>query len=313
MPDRRSVDDLSIEELEEILAIRKREARLARLKRLREDGRVVDVPESNAPSPAGEPPARVTSRSYYHVQTEADEPARRRFNLRPNRATAKKWRDRLLLLVEIGAVVGLVFVAISMEQARVETNQAAALAPTLPPPAPTPLITAVVLPSGHRPPTTPGGAAPNLDEVPPHLRAFVQSVTPQPIPTPGPGQPTRLQIPAINVDAQIVPGDGWEELKKGVGHHIGSANPGARGNLVLSAHNDVFGEIFRYLDQLKAGDEIIVFAGSQRYRYVINGSRVVPPTQVDVMAPTSGPTITLISCYPYLVDNQRIVVFGELQ
>jgi sortase (surface protein transpeptidase) len=30
------------------------------------------------------------------------------------------------------------------------------------------------------------------------------------------------------------------------------------------------------------------------------------------MEPTARPTITLISCYPYLVDTQRIVVFAEL-
>ena len=44
MPDRRSVDELSIEELEEILAVRKRAAREARLKRLRAEGSVIDVP-----------------------------------------------------------------------------------------------------------------------------------------------------------------------------------------------------------------------------------------------------------------------------
>jgi sortase (surface protein transpeptidase) len=30
------------------------------------------------------------------------------------------------------------------------------------------------------------------------------------------------------------------------------------------------------------------------------------------MLPTTGPTITLISCYPYLIDTHRIVLFGEL-
>jgi sortase A len=216
-------------------------------------------------------------------------------------------------LIELGAVVGLIFVVVSLEQARVETNQAVAQTQSVPTPEPTPLITAVVLPSGHRPPTSPGGAAPNLDEVPAHLRAFVQSVTPQPIATPAPGQPTRIQIPAINVDAQVVQGDSWEQLKKGVGHHFGTANPGERGNLVLSAHNDIFGEIFRHLDQLENGDEIIVSSGNQRYRYVVNQTRVIAPTQVEVMLPTHDPTVTLISCYPYLVDNQRIVVFAQLQ
>jgi len=101
-------------------------------------------------------------------------------------------------------------------------------------------------------------------------------------------------------------------LKKGVGHHIGSANPGERGNLVLSAHNDVFGEIFRHLDQLQPGDEVIIYSGSQRYRYTVSQQRLVAPTSVEVMAPTNEPTVTLISCYPYLVNNQRIVVSGQL-
>jgi len=30
------------------------------------------------------------------------------------------------------------------------------------------------------------------------------------------------------------------------------------------------------------------------------------------MAPTARATLTLISCYPYMVDNQRIAVFAEL-
>jgi sortase (surface protein transpeptidase) len=30
------------------------------------------------------------------------------------------------------------------------------------------------------------------------------------------------------------------------------------------------------------------------------------------MNPTSNATITLISCYPYLINTQRIVVLGEL-
>ena len=39
---------------------------------------------------------------------------------------------------------------------------------------------------------------------------------------------------------------------------------------------------------------------------------VVAPTAVEVMAATEQASITLISCYPYLVNKQRIVVFGDL-
>jgi sortase A len=115
------------------------------------------------------------------------------------------------------------------------------------------------------------------------------------------------------VDAPVVQGDGWEQLKKGVAQHIGSANPGEPGNIVMSAHNDVFGEIFRNLDQLKRGDEVIVYSPQNAYTYIVTDIQVVEPTDVEVMASTPDPTITLISCYPYLIDNQRIVVRGSLQ
>jgi sortase A len=120
-------------------------------------------------------------------------------------------------------------------------------------------------------------------------------------------------IPALwNSPAPVVQGDGWEQLRRGVGQHIGSANPGEAGNVVLSAHNDIFGELFRYLDQLRPGDEIVLSTATQDYTYRVTGWRTVEPTEVDVMAATTRPTVTLISCYPYLVDDQRIVVFGEL-
>ena len=141
----------------------------------------------------------------------------------------------------------------------------------------------------------------------------MQSLANLPVPTAGPQQAIRLQVPAINLDAPVVQGDGWEQLKKGVGQHAGTADPGQTGNLVLSAHNDVFGEIFRDLDQLKKGDSIVVYTAARAYTYIVTDTQVVEPTRVDLMAATPNATITLISCYPYRVDNQRIVVSAELQ
>jgi sortase A len=222
--------------------------------------------------------------------------------------------NKLLLLVEIAALAGLVLVLASSLLALRELNQSVreVLAPS-PTETPRPLIDAVVLPSGHRPPTAPGVVEPNLDEIPEHLRGLVQAITPLPIPTQGPEQPSRIVIKSISVDAPVVQGDDWDQLKKGVGHHLRSANPGERGNLVLSAHNDVFGEIFRNLEKVELKDEILVYSGSRVFRYVATQKRVIEPTEVSVMYPTSDPTLTLITCYPYLVDNKRIVVIAELQ
>jgi len=295
MKDRRSVDDLSIEELEQILAIRKHEAREARLRKMRANGRtgrmqVVDV----APG---------------LTATAVAAPAK-------PKSFATRSLNFLLLLVEVGAVVGLLYVLFNAAQVwqslNQETRQAIALTP-LPSPSPTPLIKAVVLPSGHTPPNGAGGAQFNLNEIPQNLRPLVQSLPAIAIPTPSPRQAVRMVIPAIGVDDPVVQGDGWDQLKKGIAQHIDTADPGQPGNLVVAAHNDIFGEIFRDLDQLKPGDEVQVYTAAEKFVYVITGSRIVEPTDVGVMEPTVGPTLTLISCYPYLVDTQRIVIFAELQ
>jgi sortase A len=82
--------------------------------------------------------------------------------------------------------------------------------------------------------------------------------------------------------------------------------------MVLSAHNDIFGELFRDLDRLKPGDEIRLTTATREFLYRVTRTELVEPTDVSVMAPSARPTVVLISCYPYLVDDQRIVVFAEL-
>lgn len=294
----KSPEDLTIDELRYLLVDKRRKQRQQRLERYRRTGRVVTL-ASEIPSNSLEPLVTTTPQANTFEQSV---PSLRR----------RVW-DGLLLVVEIAAVIGLAFILINglgiMRSLNVEFAQALEQ-PTL---TPTPLISAVVLPSGHTPPNAPGGAQYNEAEIPEHLRPLVQTLINIPIPTPGPEQAIRIQIPAIQVDAPIVQGDGWEQLKKGVGQHVGTTNPGQNGNLVLTAHNDVFGEIFRELDQLKPGDAVIVHTAQRAYTYLVTDSEVVEPTQVEVMAPTAKPVVTLISCYPYLVDDKRIVVKAFLQ
>ena len=229
------------------------------------------------------------------------------------RSVTRRILDGFLLLVEVAAIVGFLFILFNGVNLVRELNQEVAAALEQPTLTPTPLIVAVVLPSGHTPPNLAGGTRPNEAEIPEHLRPLVQSLAEMPVPTPGPEQATRIQIPEIGVDAPVVHGDGWEQLKKGVGQYVGSVNPGDDGNIVLSAHNDIFGEIFRDLDQLKPGDQITLFTNQRAYNYVIVDNKVVEPNAVEVMDQTENPTVTLISCYPYLIDDQRIVVTGRLQ
>jgi len=298
----KSPEELSEQELRRLLLDKRRVARQQRLERFRRTGRAVML----APDL---PPAA--------LEEWRTEPALEMLNggpaPEPVRSPRRRWMDRILLIVEILAVVGLAGILFNGMGLLRTLNQEVAAALQQPTLSSTPLITAVVLPSGHTPPTSPGGAQPNEAEIPEHLRPLVQSLANLPIPTPGPEQAIRLQIPAIGVDAPVVQGDGWDQLKKGVGQHIGSDNPGQAGNVVLSGHDDVFGEIFRDLGNLQPGDQVILYTAQHQYIYVVTGSQIVEPTQVEVMAATSEATVTLISCYPYLIDNKRIVVFAKLQ
>ena len=296
----RRVKDLSAEELRRLLVEKRRADRQARLAYFRKTGRVVEL-VSDLDSPLLD----------LSQGTVLD-------NVEDNRERRSTWSgfrrilDGLLLLVEIGAIIGLVVILLNGLDILDRLNQEAIIALEQPTLTPTPLIIAIVLPSGHTSPDTPGGARPNEAEIPQHLQPLVQSLANIPIPTPGPEQAVRIQIPAIHVDAPVVQGDGWEQLKKGVGQHIGTFNPGEGGNIVLSAHNDIFGEIFRDLDKLQPGDIITLFTSQRTYTYVITSSKIVEPTQVEVMAPTTPATLTLVSCYPYRVDDMRIAIIARL-
>lgn len=301
MQKNRPAEDLSIEQLRRLLVEKRRASRQERIERFRRTGRVVTVTSDIEGT-------RLEDLRTGVLPEQAGLPA-----YSPPRSKRKRILDSLLLVIEVLAVIGLLFILLNGVSLIRELNQEVVSVLAQPTLTPTPLIVAVVLPSGHTPPNAPGGARPNDAEIPAHLRPLVQSLAEIPVPTPGPEQALRIQVPAIGIDAPVVQGDGWEQLKKGVGQHLGTSDPGRPGNMVLSAHNDIFGEIFRDLDRLKPGDQVIIYTNQRAYTYVVNNSKIVEPTQVEVMEATSHPSVTLISCYPYLVDNQRIVVSARLE
>ncbi len=297
MPRKRYAEDLSVEELRLLLIEKQRARRQKRLEHFRRSGRLVVV-EDHPTQPLLE---ALASRP---LSDEASS-----VTANPKRSRL----DRLLLAIEILAVLGLAFVLLNGLTLIRDLNREVVAMINQPTLTPTPAITAIVLPSGHTPPNSPGGPRPNDAEIPEHLRPVMLSLPDLPTPTPSVEQAIRIQIPAIKVDAPVVQGDGWEQLKKGVGQRLGTPNPGQRGNIVLSAHNDIFGEIFRDLDKLKPGDQVILYSNQRAYVYIVQQTQIVEPTRVEVMAPTQEPIVTLISCYPYMVDNQRIVVTARLQ
>jgi LPXTG-site transpeptidase (sortase) family protein len=136
------------------------------------------------------------------------------------------------------------------------------------------------------------------------------------------GLPTRIVIPAANVDAPIaevgvVLNDGipvWETAWRAAGHHIGSALPGQPGNMVITGHVSVADRrnlaAFSELDTVVPGDSIEVYSGAARYVYTVERVLVVPPDAVHLLRSDSIAAVTLITCTRDLKD--RLVVVGTL-
>jgi sortase A len=124
-----------------------------------------------------------------------------------------------------------------------------------------------------------------------------------------PGYAVRLAIPAIKLDTPVQQGaivydtDGspiWQTLPF-VAVHYGDLTSlvGARGNAVIAGHVVTLreGNVFRFLYQLDIDDRIQVWDDHEReHDFRVVDVKLVPPTDISVMAPTPDPTLTLITC-----------------
>jgi len=165
------------------------------------------------------------------------------------------------------------------------------------------------------------------------------SATPEPqlTPTPVPEQkkmpaPTHLTISSIKVDSDIVTVgvspidiDGqqayiWDVAPYAVGHHFSSANPGEGENVVLSGHDDWQGEVFKNLWKAKQGDQIVLKAGDKDWRYhvdqILDFPEVGQPLDKRLenaafIGTTGDERLTLVTCYPYGVDSDRIIIIAR--
>jgi len=151
--------------------------------------------------------------------------------------------------------------------------------------------------------------------VPPTRRFIPAEPAPSPEPTP-PAPRTdlvgRIEIPRLNLRAIIAEGIDSRTLRRAVGHLPGTPMPGEEGNVVLAGHRDTF---FRALKDIRAEDVVRITTPRGRFEYLVEATAVVEPTRTDVLDPTSEPSVTLVTCYPfYLVGEapDRFVVRARL-
>ncbi len=144
------------------------------------------------------------------------------------------------------------------------------------------------------------------------------------------GQPERIVIPALDLDAPVG-SVGLIQVQNGgqtyyqwqvppefrAGWHNTSAPLGTAGNTVLNGHHNIHGEVFRDLDELEEGAEIIVYGQERPYTYTVATVEILPerdqPLTVRVqnaswINPTNDARLTLVTCWPYEDNSHRLVV-----
>ena len=121
-----------------------------------------------------------------------------------------------------------------------------------------------------------------------------------------------IVIPKIDVDMPMYEGIRMTTLDYGPGHWPGSALPGQVGNVVVAGHRTSKHRVFRNVDQLVAGDEIIFNDDNGEHVYLVSKVEIVGPDALWIVDPTPTATVTLFACHPPGSTAQRIVVFADL-
>lgn len=120
-----------------------------------------------------------------------------------------------------------------------------------------------------------------------------------------------IEIPKINLKAEIKDGTDQENLNKNIGHFVESGY--INGNICLAAHNRGYKvNYFQNLKQLEKGDKIIYKYKDIELVYIVDTKKIIKDTDIQVIKPTKENKITLITC----VENQpeyRRCIQGKLK
>lgn len=140
---------------------------------------------------------------------------------------------------------------------------------------------------------------------------FVRMAAPPPVEGAGIGE---IRVGRLGLSVVVVQGESEAILRRGVGHLARTALPGDEGNVVLAGHRDTF---FRPLKDILEGDRITIQTPKRDFEYVVESTSIVKPTEVGVIEPSGGHTLTLITCFPFYyvgpAPDRFIVVARETE
>ena len=122
----------------------------------------------------------------------------------------------------------------------------------------------------------------------------------------------KIETPRIGLLSWISQGTSKQSMTAGAGHIDGTPLPGAGDNFAIAGDRGLYGAPFLKLDQVRAGDKVILLMPRADLTYQVSGVTKVPPDDVCALVPSGDDSITLSTCDPVWQIDQRIIVSGRL-
>src|ERR1700729_684567 len=123
----------------------------------------------------------------------------------------------------------------------------------------------------------------------------------------------RIQMPKIGAGYTIVEGTDEQSLEKGPGHYPATGLPGMGQTVGVAGHRTTYLAPFKQLNDLVAGDRIVVTMPYGRFTYRVQDQKIVAPTALWVVRNVGYARPLLPPCPPLNRAPQRILVFARLQ
>lgn len=126
----------------------------------------------------------------------------------------------------------------------------------------------------------------------------------------------QLTIPSMGLDEAVHEGPTAKTLRQGLWHRPKTSTPDKGSNTVIVGHRltytDPQGTLY-HLDKVKIGDSVGLTWNGKQYIYKVSKTKVVKATEISVEAPSDRPQLTVYTCTPLWLPEDRLVVIADLQ
>lgn len=122
----------------------------------------------------------------------------------------------------------------------------------------------------------------------------------------------KILIPRIDLDAVAVQGTDTASLQKGPGHYPDTALPGQGKTIGIAGHRTTYLAPFRHIDQIEAGDEVVLEMPYGDFAYRVTKTEIVDPEDVDIVDNVGFERLVLTACHPLYSAAERYAIFARL-